>query len=102
MTKSKLEVFDVTIIGAGPTGLFGAFYAGLRELKVKLTDALPQAGGQLIALYPEKLIYDTPGFPEVLSKRLHGDAEPNPLLAADDDLVDASEQGAHQVAFGGG
>jgi len=70
MTKSTLEVFDITIIGAGPTGLFGAFYAGLRELKVKIIDALPQAGGQLIALYPEKVIYDTPGFPEVLSKRL--------------------------------
>ncbi len=65
-----MEVFDITFIGAGPTGLFGAFYAGLRELKVKVIDALPQAGGQLIALYPEKVIFDTPGFPEVLSKRL--------------------------------
>ena len=65
-----MEVFDITFIGAGPTGLFGAFYAGLRELKVKVIDALPQAGGQLITLYPEKVIFDTPGFPEVLSKRL--------------------------------
>jgi thioredoxin reductase len=70
MGKSGMEVFDITFIGAGPTGLFGAFYAGLRELKVKVIDALPQAGGQLIALYPEKVIFDTPGFPEVLSKRL--------------------------------
>jgi thioredoxin reductase (NADPH) len=64
------DVYDVTIIGAGPTGLFGAFYAGLREMRVKIIDALPQPGGQLIALYPEKYIYDTPGFPEVLSKDL--------------------------------
>jgi thioredoxin reductase len=67
--KTK-EVFDVTFIGAGPTGLFGAFYAGLREMSVKVIDALPQAGGQLIALYPEKCIFDTPGHPSILSKDL--------------------------------
>lgn len=71
MSKSNnQEVFDITIIGAGPTGLFGAFYAGLREMKVKVIDALPQPGGQLITLYPEKMIYDTPGFPAILSKEL--------------------------------
>ena len=64
------DVFDVTIIGAGPTGLFGAFYAGLRELRVKIIDALPQMGGQLIALYPEKQIFDTPGFFAIRSKEL--------------------------------
>ena len=67
--KSK-QIFDITIIGAGPTGLFGAFYAGLREMSVKVIDSLPQAGGQLIALYPEKYIYDTPGFPAIVSKEL--------------------------------
>lgn len=70
MGKKQPEVFDITFIGAGPTGLFGAFYAGLRELKVKVIDALPQAGGQLITLYPEKMIFDTPGFPAILSKEL--------------------------------
>jgi thioredoxin reductase (NADPH) len=64
------DVFDITFIGAGPTGLFGAFYAGLREMRVKIIDALPQAGGQLIALYPEKQIFDTPGFVAVRSKDL--------------------------------
>jgi thioredoxin reductase (NADPH) len=64
------NVFDITIIGAGPTGLFGAFYAGLRELKVKIIDALPQMGGQLIALYPEKQIFDAPGFFSIRSKEL--------------------------------
>jgi thioredoxin reductase len=68
--NSPPEIFDITFIGAGPTGLFGAFYAGLREMTVKVIDALPQAGGQLTALYPEKMIYDTPGFPAILSKDL--------------------------------
>jgi thioredoxin reductase (NADPH) len=67
--KTK-EVYDITFIGAGPTGLFGAFYAGLREMSVKVIDALPQAGGQLITLYPEKLIFDTPGYPSIVSKDL--------------------------------
>lgn len=67
-TDSK--VFDVTIIGAGPTGLFGAFYAGMREMSCKLIDALPQAGGQITALYPEKFIYDTPGFNSIQGKEL--------------------------------
>ena len=71
MSHSKQpEIFDITFIGAGPAGLFGAFYAGLREMKVKVIDSLPQAGGQLITLYPEKMIYDAPGFPSILSKDL--------------------------------
>ncbi len=68
--KHNVDVFDITFVGAGPTGLFGAFYAGLREMKVKVIDALPQPGGQLIALYPDKMIYDTPGFPAILAKEL--------------------------------
>src|SRR5581483_8182283 len=64
------EVFDITIVGAGPTGLFAAFYAGLRELKTKVVEALPEPGGQLAVLYPEKYIYDVPGLPKVLAKDL--------------------------------
>lgn len=64
------DIFDVTIIGAGPTGLFGAFYSGMRTLKTKIIDALPDAGGQLAALYPEKYIYDAPGFPKIVAKDL--------------------------------
>jgi thioredoxin reductase len=71
--NNEPRVFDITFVGAGPTGLFGAFYAGLREMSVKIIDALPQTGGQLITLYPEKLIYDTPGFNGVLSKELVAD-----------------------------
>ena len=62
------EVYDITIIGGGPTGLFGAFYAGLRQMKTKIIDSLGQLGGQLAALYPEKYIYDVGGFPKVLAK----------------------------------
>src|SRR5690349_13419026 len=61
---------DLAIIGAGPTGLYAAFYAGLRGMSVKLVDSLEILGGQLTTLYPEKYIYDVPGFPRVLAKDL--------------------------------
>ncbi len=69
-TGNTDTVYDVTIIGAGPTGLFGTFYAGLRELKTMVFDILPEVGGQLAVLYPEKFIYDVPGHPKVLAKEL--------------------------------
>ena len=58
---------DIIIIGAGPTGLFTVFEAGLLKLKCHLIDALPQAGGQCSEIYPKKPIYDIPGFPEILA-----------------------------------
>ena len=61
---------DVAIIGAGPTGLFAAFYAGLRQMSIKLIDSLEILGGQLTTLYPEKYIYDVAGFPRILAKDL--------------------------------
>ncbi|MFN3134080.1 MAG: NAD(P)/FAD-dependent oxidoreductase [Candidatus Kryptonium sp.] len=64
------EIFDITIVGAGPVGLYATYYAGLRDMKVKLIDALPYLGGQLTALYPEKFIYDVAGFPKILAKDL--------------------------------
>lgn len=64
------EVKDVTIIGGGPVGLFAAFYAGLRGVSCRVVDALPQLGGQLMALYPEKYIYDVGGLPRILAKDL--------------------------------
>jgi thioredoxin reductase len=64
------EVRDITIIGGGPTGLFGAFYAGVRGMSSRIIDSLPELGGQLAALYPEKDIYDVGGFPKVLGKDL--------------------------------
>jgi len=61
---------DITIIGGGPTGLFGLFYAGMRGVSAQIVDALPQLGGQLTALYPEKYIFDVGGFTKVLAKDL--------------------------------
>ena len=63
---------DILIIGAGPTGLFTVFEAGLLKLKCHILDSLPQPGGQLSELYPKKPIYDIPGFPEVLAGDLVG------------------------------
>ncbi len=64
------EPVDITIIGGGPTGLFARFYAGMRGVTSQIIDALPQLGGQLTALYPEKYIFDVAGFPKVLAKDL--------------------------------
>ena len=64
------EAKDITIIGAGPTGLFAAFYAGMRGASHRLIDNLDQVGGQLTALYPEKYIFDVAGFPQILAKDL--------------------------------
>jgi thioredoxin reductase len=67
---TKHELRDITIIGGGPTGLFAAFYAGMRGASARIIDALPALGGQLLALYPEKYIFDVAGFPKVLAKDL--------------------------------
>ena len=71
--KPEADMVDVTIIGGGPTGLYGLFYAGMRGMSARLIDALPELGGQLRALYPEKYIYDVAGFPKVLAKDLCDD-----------------------------
>ena len=65
-----MEVYDITIVGAGPVGLFAAFYAGMRQRKIKMIDSLDQIGGQLAALYPEKVIYDIPGQPKIAAGTL--------------------------------
>lgn len=64
------DIYDLTIIGGGPTGLFAAYYAGLRHMRTKIIDALDELGGQLTALYPEKYIYDVAGFPRVIARDL--------------------------------
>jgi thioredoxin reductase (NADPH) len=64
------DIRDITIIGGGPTGLFAAFYAGMRGASCRIIDSLPELGGQLAALYPEKYIFDVGGFPKVLAKDL--------------------------------
>ncbi len=64
------DIYDITIIGGGPTGLFASFYSGLRQMSTKLIDALEELGGQVAVLYPEKYIYDVGGFPKVMGKEL--------------------------------
>jgi ferredoxin/flavodoxin---NADP+ reductase len=61
---------DLLIVGAGPTGLFAAYYAGFRELTTALVDSLPEAGGQVTAMYPEKKIFDIAGFPMIVGRDL--------------------------------
>lgn len=68
--EAQHPIVDITIIGGGPVGLFGAFYGGLRGMSVRIIDSLPELGGQMNALYPEKYIYDMPGFPKVLGADL--------------------------------
>lgn len=73
---------DILIIGAGPAGLYAAYYAGFRGLSVAVMDSLPELGGQVTALYPEKMIYDVAGFPEIKGQ----------------DLVDALAEQANRYA----
>lgn len=68
--KEDTKIYDITIIGGGPVGLFTAFYGGMRQASVKIIESLPQLGGQLSALYPEKYIYDVAGFPKVRAQEL--------------------------------
>ena len=64
MSKDQ-EIYDITIIGGGPVGLFTAFYASLRGMTVKIIESLSELGGQPAVLYPEKIIYDVAGFPAI-------------------------------------
>lgn len=68
---SSVDV-DLVIVGAGPVGLFGAYYAGVRGLRTAVVDSLSQVGGQVTAMYPEKQIYDIAGFPAVSGRDLIG------------------------------
>ncbi len=69
-TETSVEPVDIIIIGGGPAGLFAAFYGGMRQASVKIIESMPQLGGQLAALYPEKYIYDVAGFPKVTAQEL--------------------------------
>lgn len=68
--QSDPSVTDIIVIGGGPAGMFAAFYCGMRQASVKIIESMPQLGGQLAALYPEKYIYDVAGFPKVTAGEL--------------------------------
>lgn len=70
MSRNPVIDVDVAIIGAGPSGLYAAYYAGFRGLTTALIDSLPAAGGQIAAMYPEKAIYDVAGFPSIKGQDL--------------------------------
>jgi ferredoxin/flavodoxin---NADP+ reductase len=104
---------DLAIIGAGPTGLFAAYYAGFRGLRVAVIDSLPELGGQITAMYPEKLILDVAGFPSIKGRDLvdglveqANTAEPEYLLdrtatglvTTDDDVTVTLDDGTDVTA----
>lgn len=104
---------DLLIIGAGPTGLFGAYYAGFRGLSVAVMDSLPEPGGQVSAMYPEKQIFDVAGFTSVKGQALvdslveqANQFEPTYLLGhradtlteEEDEITIATDQGLTVVA----
>lgn len=102
MTDQK--VYDITIIGAGPTGLFTAFYGGLRQASVKIIESLPHIGGQLSALYPEKYIYDIAGFPKIGAQELVNNLKEqldmfNPSIVLDQEVqtVERQEDGSFKL-----
>lgn len=70
MHTTHSDPYDITFIGGGPSALFGAWYAGFRQMRTKIIEALPVLGGQLMALYPEKFIYDAPGYPKIQARKL--------------------------------
>lgn len=88
---------DITIIGGGPTGLFAAFYAGMRGSSCRIVDSLPELGGQLTALYPEKYIFDVGGFPKVLAKDLARSLTEQALQFEPDVVLDVQIQGLERV-----
>jgi len=98
------KVYDITIIGGGPSGLFTAFYGGMRQASVKIIESLPQLGGQLSALYPEKYIYDVAGFPKIRAQELVNNLkeqmakfEPTVILEEAVDQLEKLEDGTFKL-----
>ena len=99
------NIYDITIIGAGPSGLFAGFYAGMRKNKVQIIESLEIPGGQLTALYPEKTIHDVPGYFAVKAETLVTDlvkqtaqfGVPIRLSEKVVDITPTTDQGVYQV-----
>jgi thioredoxin reductase len=98
---SSFASVDVTIIGGGPTGLFAAFYAGMRGATVRIIDSLPELGGQLMALYPEKHIFDVGGFPRVLARDLASNLIDQAMQFSPEVFVDEEIRSVHPDGAGG-
>ncbi|WP_019814219.1 NAD(P)/FAD-dependent oxidoreductase [Saccharomonospora saliphila] len=109
MSSPETLSVDVLIVGAGPTGLYAAYYAGFRGLSTAIVDSLPEAGGQVTAMYPEKMIYDVAGFPAVRGRDLvkglveqAGHANPAYLLGRKADTLDTADDGLRVTLDDGG
>src|SRR5699024_10455759 len=81
------KIYDVTIIGGGPAGMFASFYCGLHELDAQLIESLPQLGGQVGALYPEKQVWDVAGMPGVTGHDLIAKLEEQMAVAPIDQFL---------------
>src|SRR3954453_18780155 len=112
-SHDAVQETDVLIIGAGPAGLFGAYYAGFRGMSVTLVDSLPEIGGQVSALYSEKAILDVAGFPLIKGRELVNalveqaasahptyllDRTANALTIGDDSVTMGLDDGSEVVA----
>ena len=109
MTVETPSEVDLLIVGAGPTGLFAAYYAGFRELSTAIVDSLPEAGGQVTAMYPEKKIFDVAGFPSIIGRDLVAQLveqadqfKPTYLLGQRARTVTALDDGGYEVGLDGG
>ncbi len=69
------EIYDITVIGGGPAGMFAGFYGELRDAKVQIIESLSEMGGQVMAIYPEKTVLDVAGFPAIKASKLVADQE---------------------------
>jgi thioredoxin reductase (NADPH) len=109
MTVETPSEVDLLIVGAGPTGLYAAYYAGFRELSTAIVDSLPEAGGQVTAMYPEKKIFDVAGFPSIIGRDLVAQLveqtdqfKPTYLLGQRARTVTALDDGGYEVGLDGG
>ncbi len=99
---SQEEFFDITVVGAGPVGLYAAFYAGLRECRTRLIDMYPQVGGRLVSMYPEKVINDVAGHTRIAALELVRELERqamqfHPTLNLDERVTDLRIRGERVV-----
>ncbi|MFC0233824.1 NAD(P)/FAD-dependent oxidoreductase [Vagococcus entomophilus] len=96
MSSISEEIYDITIIGGGPIGLFATFYAGMRNAKTKVIESLPELGGQLATLYPEKYIYDIAGYPKIKARTLVHNLEKqiehfHPTICLQEEVLEISQ-----------
>lgn len=108
MTASGDLETDLLVVGAGPTGLYATYYAGFRGMSVAVVDSLPELGGQVTAMYPEKLIFDVAGFPSIKGRDLveglvaqANGADPTYLLGRTATTLAATEAGVTVSLEGG-